>query len=69
MNWALYSFNALGASTESFVQSESITVIVFVWSEEKGRQQDKCPFGARIKILWEEQLVDPPIDYYTKWVA
>ena len=22
-------------------------------------------FGARIKIMWEEQLVDPPIDYIT----
>ena len=22
-------------------------------------------FGARIKIVWEEQLVDPPIDYIT----
>ena len=20
-------------------------------------------FGARIKIMWEERLVDPPIDY------
>ena len=25
----------------------------------------KGPFGARIKIMWEEQLVDPPIDYMT----
>ena len=22
-------------------------------------------FGTRIKIIWEEQLVDPPIDYIT----
>ena len=22
-------------------------------------------FGARIKIMWEEQLVDPPIHYIT----
>ena len=22
-------------------------------------------FGARMKIMWEEQLVDPPIDYIT----
>ena len=22
-------------------------------------------FGARIKIMWEEQLVNPPIDYIT----
>ena len=37
--------------------------IVFVWSEEKGRQQHKGPFGPRIKIMWEEQLVDPPVDF------
>ena len=24
-------------------------------------------FGARIKIMWEEQLVDPPIDYINKY--
>ena len=23
-------------------------------------------FGARIQIMWEEQLVDPPIDYIGK---
>ena len=23
-------------------------------------------FGARIKIMWEEQLVDPPIAYLIK---
>ena len=40
-------------------------IIVFVQSEEKGHQQDKGPFGAKIKIMWEEQLVDPPIDYKT----
>ena len=22
-------------------------------------------FGARVKIMWEEQLVDPPIHYIT----
>ena len=22
-------------------------------------------FGDRIKIMWEEQLVDPPVDYIT----
>ena len=22
-------------------------------------------YGARIKIMWEEQLVDPPVDYIT----
>ena len=22
-------------------------------------------FGARMKIMWEKQLVDPPIDYKT----
>ena len=22
-------------------------------------------FGARIKIIWEEQLVDPPLDFKT----
>ena len=27
----------------------------FVWRQNK--------FGARIKIMWEEQLVDPPIHY------
>ena len=26
-------------------------------------QQQRNTFGARIKIMWEEQLVDPPIDY------
>ena len=42
---------------------------VFVWSEWNGHQQDRHlwsqrnMFGARIKIVWEEQLVDPPIDF------
>ena len=40
-------------------------VIVFVWLKEKGRQQDKGPFGTRIKIMCEEQLVDPQMDYIT----
>ena len=43
--------------------------LVFVWSEWNGRQHDKgllqqqrSTFGARMKIMWKEQLVDPPID-------
>ena len=24
-------------------------------------------FGNKIKIMWEEQVVDPPIDYINKW--
>ena len=52
--------------TEFFNLYGGIThIIVFVRSEEKGRQKDKGSFGARIKIVWEEQLVDPPIDYIT----
>ena len=45
------------------------TIIVFVWSEQIGGQQDKDllwrqrnMFGARLKIMLL-QLVDPPIDY------
>ena len=41
------------------------STIVFVWSEEKGRQQNKGPFSARVNIMWEEKLVDPPMDYIT----
>ena len=26
-------------------------------------RRQRYTFGARIKIMWEEQLVDPPIDY------
>ena len=48
--------------------------IVFVWSElKKGTNRtmivkrplwwQKDMFGARIKIMWEEQLVDPLIEY------
>ena len=47
-------------------------IIVFVWLEQILRQQDKSllwrkrnMFGARLKTIWEEQLVDPPIDYVT----
>ena len=51
--------------TEFFNLYGGITCILFVWSEEKGHQQDKSLFGARIKIMWEEKLVDPPIAYLT----
>ena len=27
--------------------------------------EQRTMFGAIIKIIWEEQLVDPPIDYIT----
>ena len=27
--------------------------------------EQRSMFGARMKIMWEEQLVDPPIDYIT----
>ena len=33
---------------------------------EKSLCEDKRNmFGARIKIMWEKQIVDPPIDYIT----
>ena len=45
-------------------------VIVFVWSEWNGHQQDKglsekrrTTFCTRIKIMWEEQPINTPIDY------
>ena len=38
-------------------------VIVFVWSDKCLLEQQRNTFGARIKIMWEEKLVDPPIDY------
>ena len=34
------------------------------WNE-MGANKTKAPFGAGIRIIWEEQLVDPPIDYLT----
>ena len=44
--------------------------IVFVWSAQIGCQHDQGPlqqqtntFGAGIKIMWEEQLVDTPIGF------
>ena len=27
--------------------------------------EQRSMFGARMKIIWEEQLVDPPIGYIT----
>ena len=55
--------------TEFFNLYGGITRIIFVWSEEKGHQQDKGLFGARIKIMWEEKLVDPTIDFiYIVWL-
>ena len=55
--------------------SETDSFIVFVWSEWNGPQQEKYflwqqryTFGARIKIMWEEQLVDPLIDYKGKLI-
>ena len=27
--------------------------------------EHRSMFGARMKIMWEEQLVDPPVDYIT----
>ena len=35
---------------------------MFVWSEN-GANKTKDILGARMKIMWEEQLVDPPIAY------
>ena len=32
---------------------------------DKSSPQFKNTFGAKIKIMWEEQLVDPPIDNIT----
>ena len=32
---------------------------------EKAFVKQRNMFGARIKIIWEEHLVDPPIDYIT----
>ena len=54
------NFDSLAMTTRA---SASGNVIVFVWSEEKWRQWNKGPFGASIKIMLEEQLVDPPNDY------
>ena len=43
-------------------------VIVFVRWDKSGTNKNngtKDMFGARIKIMGEEQLVDPPIDFIT----
>ena len=41
-----------------------ITMILYLSGQKKnGANETKAPFGARIKIMGEEQLVDPPIIY------
>ena len=36
---------------------------MFVWSEN-GTNKTKDILGARMKIMWEEQLADTPIPFY-----
>ena len=33
-----------------------------------GPTEQRSMFDARIKIMWEEQLIDPPIDYYRDYM-
>ena len=41
-------------------------IITFVDNEVKRPlREQRNMFGARIKIMWEEHLVDPPIHYLT----
>ena len=53
-------------------------IIVFVSTQQKGANknnevkslcENKKMFYTRIKIMWEEQLVDPPIHYLTCVIA
>ena len=67
-------------NSQTFDKYSTNTIIVFVSTEEKGGERTmrqtlnvKSPlwkqrnmFGARIKIMWEEQLVDPSIHYIKK---
>ena len=43
-------------------------VNIYFWIELNWRKQRNM-FGARIKIIWEEQLVDPLADYTTSVIA
>ena len=49
-----------------FVYFQFSSIIVFVWSDKLAQmrtiEQRPC-FAPEIKIMWEEQLVVPPIDY------
>ena len=66
----------LSLASKNKNQPDYSVINVFAWLEQIGRQHDKGPmqqqrntFGTGIKIIWEKQLADPPIDFILNTLA